>query len=267
MSDAIRYEIARLRTLRSTWWLLGISLVVTAGIAALVSQAARSDVELTGAGRGLAIALSAGAQFSGVPLPPVLVGLVGAFSMGHEYRYGTIRPTLIALPRRQSVLAAKVLVVSAWALLLAVVHLAVAYLVCVVYPGQELTTGAGWEPAGRVAVGFAVLMVLWSLVGLALGGLTRNMPAAIVILLVVPLVVESVVFGLLVFVDALEPLRWMTSYLPFSAGQALVTVISTGDFAIDGVEASTPLEGGIVFGVFTLLLLTATSVLFSRRDA
>ena len=51
-----------------------------------------------------AAVLTAGTQFT-----PLLMGLLGVFAFGHEYRYGTIRTALCVLPRRTTLAAAKVL--------------------------------------------------------------------------------------------------------------------------------------------------------------
>jgi len=265
MTAALRYEVARLRTLRSTWWLLGVSLVVAAGIGAIVAWAGTAN-DL--GDNGLAIALSAGGEFSPVPLPPVLAGLVGVFALGHEYRYGTIRPALSAVPQRSALLLAKVVVTATWAALVGVVLVAVSYLVLLVFPGQDVAAnGVPWDPAGRVALGFVVLMVLWAMVGLGFAGLTRNLPAAVVLLLVIPLVVEGILFAVLNFVPALDGISWWSKYVPFSAGQAMLATFDPAELGGPDFDLLAPLEGGLVFGGFTLILLAITWVLFERKDA
>lgn len=265
MTGALRYEITRLRTLRSTWWLLGLSLLVTAIVAFIVAWVARSN-ELGIS--GLSIALSAGAEFSGIPIPAVFAGLVGAFAFGHEYRYGTIRPALSAVPSRSKLILAKFIVTSLWALLLAALGVGVAYLTVLLVPGHELLEGTlEWEPVGRVAVGFVILVMLWNLAGLSFAGLFRNLPVAIVMLLVIPLVVEGVLFGLLNFVPALEDLSWLSKYLPFGAGTALVTTIDPTELGGPDFDVPTPLQGGLTFAVFGLVLFLLCWLLFRRRDA
>lgn len=265
MIAALRYEVARLRTLRSTWWLLGISLVVTVGVALAVALVARStDVEV----EYLAVALTGGSEFSGIPLPAVFAGLVGAFSFGHEYRYGTIRSTLGAVPSRASLIVAKLVVTSLWALLLASASVAVGYLTVLLVPDHDLlASGVQWEPVGRVIVGFLLVVVLWTVVGLSLAGIFRNLPAAIVFLLVIPLVVENILFALLQFVPALDDVSWLSKYLPFSAGTAMVAVFDPSDFDQPDFEIATPLQGGLTFGAFALLLFLLSWLLFGKRDA
>jgi len=265
MIGALRYEITRLRTLRSTWWLLGLSLVITAGIAFTVAWVARTNdlgVE------GLAIALAAGSEFSGIPIPAVFAGLVGAFAFGHEYRYGTIRPVLSAVPGRTKLVAAKLLVTSAWALVLTALNVGVAYLTVALVPGHELLDFAvEWEPVGRVVVGLTVIVLIWNLVGLSFAGIFRNLPVAIVLLLVIPLVVEGILSGLLNFVPALEDFSWLSKYLPFSAGNAMVATIDPSEMGGPDFDSATPLQGGLTFGIFGLVLFVICWLLFRKRDA
>ena len=123
MRDALAYEWRRMRTVRSTWLLTVLSLVLTAlpAVAITLNPATGSPVQqgdalrLVGDQEAYALVLTAGAQ-----LTPLLMGLLGAFAFGHEYRYGTMRTALTALPVRERLAAAKVLVVALWSAAVAV---------------------------------------------------------------------------------------------------------------------------------------------------
>jgi len=69
------------------------------------------------------------------------------------------------------------------------------------------------------------------------------------------------------FVPALADISWLTKYLPFGAGQAMLATFSPGELGGPAFEAATPLEGGLVFATFTVILLGITWVLFERKDA
>jgi ABC-2 type transport system permease protein len=264
VSGALRYEVVRLRTLRSTWWLLGISLVLSAGIAvalAFVSQ--ENDLGIQGQ-------LSALTTGSGLffPVPAIMAGLVGVFSFGHEYRYGTIRAALSAVPKRSALLLAKVVVTAVWAAVMAALDLGLAWLSIRLVPDQTLfADGFPLYPVGRVMIGFVLLLVLWSLCGLALAGLFRNLPATLVVLLVFPLLGEQILSAILGLVDAFDDIAWWMKYLPFGAGQAMLQVPAFFDGAPDGFYVASPLQGGLTFAAFTAALLVITGVLFQRRDA
>jgi len=264
VTSALKYEVARLRTLRSTWWLLGISLVLSAAIAVTLAFVAQ-DNDLGVAGQVSALTTGSGFTF---PMPAIMAGLVGVFSFGHEYRYGTIRAALSAVPSRTSLLVAKVVVTAAWAAVMAALDLGVAYLAVRLVPDQDLfEEGFPWDPVGRVMLGFVLLLMLWSLCGLALAGILRNLPAAMVVLLVFPLIGEVILSTILGLVSAFDGIAWWMKFLPFGAGQAMIQIPTFFGGAPPGFYVATPLQGGITFAVFTAALLVLTGVLFHRRDA
>jgi len=270
VNSALRYEWVRLRTLRSTWWLLGLAVLLHALVAFAVASASVDSAELAGAERTTLI-MTGGARFAPLPLQVVLVALVGVFALGHEYRHGTIRASLTAIPRRSTFLAAKLLVAGGWALAAAVVLLAVAYAAAAVRLGLQWSdVPLLSDDSGRVLLGFVVFTLLWMAVGLALAGLFRNLPAAITVLLVVPLVVEPILATLLYLVDALDPLEGLIRFLPFGAGQQLLSLPGDVPGEVTAGEAPPPfgpLGGGLVFAGFAAVLLAVTWALFEKRDA
>ncbi|MET9967415.1 hypothetical protein ABZZ80_16220 [Streptomyces sp. NPDC006356] len=162
----------------------------------------------------------------------VFMGLIGVFATGHEYRYGTIRAALTAFPRRIHLWAAKTLVVAAVVAvvggLLAAESLAIGLLVGGP-SAEEVFTGS---PMGRVAAGYVVFLVVCALFGLALAGIARSIPAAIVLLITVPMIVEGLI-SLILGVEAFESIRSLSACLPFTAGERMMAVSS-----------ETPLDGG-----------------------
>ena len=257
MTDALKYEWTRLRTLRSTWWLLGTSVVLAALIAFLFAQFVdEPDGSLVLALTGLA--------GQAIPITGILMGLVGAFAIGHEYRYGTIRVTLPVVPRRGALLLAKVLVVAAFSVVVAALSVAVAYLVVLLWPGSTLLDDPIDDGVlARVLVGYVLLTLIYAMIGMALAGLLRNLPGAIVLLIVWPLVIESLL-TFLTLIPALEGLQDETRFLPFYAGQQLV---ATGPALGNPFPVVGPWEGGAIFGGTALVLLVLWAVLFRRRDA
>ena len=260
MTDALKYEWTRLRTLRSTWWLLGTTLLLAGGVAALYAGLIEQS---EGA---LLPALTALAGDAG-PLVGILMGLVGAFAIGHEYRYGTIRVTLPVVPRRGAIWAAKTLVVALWSVLVTALSVALAYLLLLVWPGSVVLddpTVSG-DDVISVVLGYVLLVLLYALTGLALAGLLRNLPGAVVLLVVWPLIVETILVGL-TFLPGLDSLREEVRFLPFLAGNQLVVVDPSVE-VIPGVPPLGRWEGGAVLGGVVVVLLALWAVLFRRRDA
>lgn len=120
MTDALRYELTQIRTLRSTYWLIASALIVNAAVAFLVAFATRNE---TLNNEIVVIVVTGGGATSPLPLAAVFMAVIGIFATGHEYRYGTIQPTLTTVPQRSTLLAAKIIVVAMAVLLVTVLSM------------------------------------------------------------------------------------------------------------------------------------------------
>jgi ABC-type transport system involved in multi-copper enzyme maturation permease subunit len=263
MRGALRYEWMRLRTLRSTWWLTGLSLLIAGllGLSALGLKGTLTVVNygdiLTGGGGGA------------VFLDSILLSMIGVFAIGHEYRYGTIRPTLSALPRRSTVLAAKVLIVTGYVFVVALIGMVLRYAIAVVILGHRLLDlGLFPSPMARVWIGSIVYTVIFALVGFALAGLFRNVPAAIVTVIVMPLLVENILRGLL-GLHVFHSIRGFAKGLPFSSGAEIFRYqpVDNGNSGAGFQAVPSPVDGLLVFLAFLTIVLGLSWVLFEKRDA
>lgn len=263
MTDEIRYEIVRLRTLRSTYWLIGLGLLLNAALAGVIAWSTRHDPPDPNT---LAALMTSGSAFSPLPFLAVLVGLVGAFAFGHEYRHRTITVTLSALPRRDRLVLAKAIVLAVTSALIAVIGLALNWSVASLLTQRILPIFSnGLTP---VMVGFVAYVVLWGLLGLALGLLVRNLPVVVTLLFVVPLLVEPLLAAL-TMIPALHSLSGATAYFPFNAGSQLTNFgsLAAGNRGPSDAQPLSRHAGGLVFAGWTAAVLAAGWVLFKRRDA
>lgn len=273
MKDALAYEWVRIRTVRSTWLLTALALVLTAlpALAITLNPASGTPLQegesfrVVGDQEAYALVLTAGAQ-----LAPLLMGLLGAFAFGHEYRYGTMRTALTALPVRDRLAVAKVLVVAVWAAVVGVLGVLVSAAVLLLFRGDRYQAGVRLTEATtlRVALGVVLYVVLIALLGLALGWLFRNVPAAVTVLLVTPLVVEPLLRALL-SLNALEPISGIGRYLPYGAGSRLYAYSSRIDPEVPAAFRNDlgPLAGGLTLALVVAALVAVAHVLFRRRDA
>ena len=91
-----RSEWIKLRSLRSTWWTLGITVCGATAMAVVIGLNTRNpEGDLTNNVLG------------GIIPGLLLTGVLGVLMMTSEYTSGMIRATLAAVPRRNLVLAAK----------------------------------------------------------------------------------------------------------------------------------------------------------------
>jgi ABC-2 type transport system permease protein len=249
MTGELRYEWVRISTVRSTWALIGLAMLVPAGLALFVSwlvgtlgpdEAGPPD----GSGGGLSGFL---------PLTAAVLCAIGAAAFGQEYRHGLIRITLATFPRRTPVFLAKTLMVAGVIVVGAI--LAIAMIVLAQALGGVIAgTGATWDQSAWGASGIRAVLyiVLFVLMALAITALTRNQPVGIITPIVLAVLVEPII-GAIAFVQGWT---WMDWVLPFSGGAAAV--------ATDGAEAWGHLA---VFGAWFLAIAIPAWILFVRRDA
>jgi ABC-2 type transport system permease protein len=263
MIDALRFEWVRIRTLRSTYWLTVLPLVLSGAVAGIISYVSRDDPiqpDLAG------VVLTGGSAFSPLPFTAVFMGIMGVFAFGHEYRHGTILPTLTAVPKRGSLVFAKALVIAVWALVLAVVSVLINWGLAKLLAGDSLPITS--DQMGPALLGYLGFVVLWGLLGLGLGSLLRNLPAAMVLLFVVPLVVEPLL-GALTMIPALESLREYVNYLPFTSGNAMSQTVSTEAVAPGASFGDQPSRAvsSLTFTAWVAALFALATTLFHKRDA
>lgn len=265
MTGALRYEWVRLRTLRSTWWLLFVAvglngLVALAVARGVVEGSQKLDPE------GVVTLITGGSGISPLSITAVLAGVVGVFALGHEYRHDLIRTTLTAMPRRGVLLAAKAMVVGLWAAFVALLAGACAFGV------GRVVIGERWSPTLlddgdgtiRALGGFVALVVLTALLGIALAGMFRNVPAALVVLLTLPLLLEPVLDQVLQL-DSMADYSDAGRFMPFTAAQRMISV--GGDGSGHAFTPLGPLAGGLTFLAFVAVLGALAAALFKLRDA
>lgn len=254
MTDALRFEWVRIRTVRSTYWLIGAALFVNLAAAfgaALTTRPLNNEIvgaAVTGGGGGLP-----------VPFAAIFLAIMGILATGHEYRYGTIQPTLTTVPRRSTLLAAKLVVLAGTALAVTIVSLLASVAAALTVWGE--IPGLTASPLDEALLGYLLLVPLWTVLGAALAQLFRGVPTALVVILIVPLVVEQVIVSL----SSVPVLHWLApavKFLPFTAGQRLISLGGEDFSDFFGRWGS-----GCVFAAFIAIVLTAAWVLFQRRDA
>ncbi len=206
MTALVRAELLKVRTTRG-WWAYLIVLVGLVGIGAAAEVGSRSVDERTGLDFQLALVDLVG-------ITSLLSIILGITMVTTEFRHGTITPTLLATPGRERVLAGKaiagLLIASFFAVLAFVVIGAVAA-VWVSIDGGELQL-ADSDVAAR-ALKTLVGVVLWFLLGVAIGAVVHSQVAALVGTLVWIFLVETLLVGLFSLLD----IDGGAEYLPFHA--------------------------------------------------
>jgi len=255
MSGLLRSEWTKLRTVRSTMWTLGVTLVLGIGLSALATAETRAHWSSMGPGDRLSFDATQ-TSLIGVFFGQFTIGILGVLVMSAEYGTGTIRATLSAAPRRPLVLAAKASVFGAVALVVSELVAFVAY-----FLGQALLsapathTTIGSPGALRAVAGSGLYLCVLGLLALGLAAIIRHTAGAISafigILLVLPLVVAALPNS---FGNEIE------RFLPAHIGQAIVSLQT-------GPRSFAPWPGFFLLCGYAALSLLLGGYLLVRRDA
>lgn len=272
MIDALRYEYVRLRTIRSTYWLIGLAVTFQLVMSMLIAWRMSVAANPPSGNDAFDLLATIGASSGFAPLfIAYIIGLLGVFSMGHEYRHGMIRATLTVLPRRRTVFVAKVVSTALISALAALACIVIAVLGLVIF-GLDLPT---LKEFVDLTVGTVLFTVLFGLSGLAYAALTRNQTAAVALLMLVPTVAEQIIKAIILAIKASSDdprgeggLVRILKYLPYDAGGQMYTRASIEDLlSYVGVVPFGAVGGGLVLAVFVGVLLSGAYALFIRRDA
>jgi ABC-type transport system involved in multi-copper enzyme maturation permease subunit len=256
----LRGEWTKIRSVRSTVWTLilfvALTVGLTAGLTALLlgswngPRAAPRDARIIA--DPVSFILGAG-----IGLGQLTICVLGALVITTEYSTGVIRASLLAVPRRIPMLAAKVVVFAALLLVLAEIVAFGSFFVGSALLHSKVAVSLGDHGVTRAVVGAGLYLTVLGLFALAIGALIRHTAGAI-----------STVIGVVLVLPILSGLLPSTSfwdhvnaYLPEQAGSLILRAQQQSG------QLLTAWQGLGVLGIWTLLLLTAAAILLQRRDA
>lgn len=255
---AVRMEWIKLRSLRSTFWTLIVTVIGTVGIgvAVLGSYQAKHFEEMSERQRDAFD--STNMAFAGTIIAMLAMGVLGVLAMTGEYSSGMIRATLAAIPRRPMVLLAKAAVFGGLALAVGEAVVLANFLAS----QAVLTKAAPHASLGDPAVLRAVLLTgaflaLLGLVGLGLGAIIRHTAGAI----------TTFVGGL--FVAPMIILSAGGETVRNTVGKFVPMFIDENSVgAVKPVEHALSAWAGLgMMCLYVAVLLAAGAVLLRRRDA
>jgi ABC-2 type transport system permease protein len=181
MPPVLLAEWTKIRTVRSTAWTLLLTVALSAGLAVVAGLSFRAGfATMAPAQRHVYDPLFP--TFYSLTVGQLAMVAFGVLAIGGEYRSGTIRLSLTAVPRRARFYAGKVAAVTLVALAVSVLTVAVTFLAAQAALGP-LGTSLGAPGAARAAVGACLYLTLICLLGLGLATLLRSSALALGILL------------------------------------------------------------------------------------
>jgi hypothetical protein len=251
---AVRIEIRKLVTTRG-WLVLGLLAVIVGAVIAALSVAGAKPQSQT------VTDVLTGALTGAVQSSYILTAVAGVVSIAGEYRHRTATASYLAVPRRGTVITAKLIVLFGYGLIVGVIVMAVCTAIAAPLLASRgfLHGHLGAVEVTRAIVGGAAAIAVVTALGVGLGALLRNQVAAVV--------------GLVVYLFAFEPTinavhatRGAFPYLPGGAVQALTF---TGGRAFGSSSGAILLDAwpaGLLLTAYAVILTTIAVRTAIRRD-
>ena len=254
----VQAELTKIRSVRSTVWSFILLVILTLGFTVLITaltvanwdqQDATTRAQITA--NPVSSILGAGLEFG-----QLTILVLGVLVLSSEYSTGLIRASLLAVPRRWPMLAAKIIAFTAVVLVIGEVVCFASFFVGSAILNSKVPVSISDPGVLRSVAGGGLYLAGLGLFAMAVAGLIRHTAGAIT--------------GVIGFVLVLAPLSqlipdpagtYIHAYLPTEAGQLIVqTHRASGDVL-------TPWQGFGVFALWIVLLLAAAGWLLQRRDA
>ena len=258
---ALRSELTKIRSVRSTYWSLIAVVVITIGIGALFAFGrVQNFSQIPPGGQALErardISQATETSLFGLILGQLVIAVLGALTITSEYSTGMIRASLSVMPRRGVSLAAKAVVFGAIALIVGLVTSFASYFVGqAILSSQHINSTIGQPGVLRAVIGGGLFLAVCGLLSFGLGAVLRHTAGAITASI-------GVLFVLFVLSGFL-PSNWavhIDKWIPFNAGGAIWENQS-------GTSMFSPWTGFALFCGYAAVALAAGLVLFRNRDA
>ncbi|HTU87271.1 MAG TPA: hypothetical protein VMF57_16950 [Solirubrobacteraceae bacterium] len=179
-------------------------------------------------------------------LAGVFSALAGVLLVSSEYRFGTIRPTILFNPERSHVLTAKVLAGALAGIAFGVLGEAIGWAIgYAVLDARAITIVLSTSDILLLTLGGLAGAALWGAIGAGVGAIIHNQVGGVITLLAWGLVVDSLLFGLVPSVGRFTPTRASDALMGLrvhhlvSPGAGAITLIAwAGALAVLGIALS-----------------------------
>ncbi|GAA1603001.1 ABC transporter permease [Kribbella hippodromi] len=259
----IRGELIRLTAVRMHRWAALAAVVCGGGLTGLLSVIGPENATPPMPGIDTAEGAALVVGITGVLL--FVPALIGAIGVAGEYRHRTIATTFLAEPRRGRVLTAKLIVYAGLGLVYGVIASltsAIALLAAALVRGVDLTIPAA--DLSTLLIRLAVAAAVYTVLGVAIGALTRNQ-----------LVAVGIVVGYFYFLEyillVVPGINTIYPYLPGGATAALtdfsfITSTIAEQTATPGPGLLPPAAAAAVLLAYAAIAAATAALLPLRRD-
>jgi ABC-2 type transport system permease protein len=256
LSGILRAELRKITTTR-LWWIMLICILVLSGGYAVGVALLQPDTGAAFDDPGIVRSI----YNAGNPAARVLAVVLGIATMGLEYRHQTLAATYLATPRRNRVMLGKAASLLLFGLLYGVASVLAGVVAAVPFlligdGSFFLDRGTTW----RSLILGAISMALWTMIGMGIGILIKNLLVAMLVGISFAYLVEPI----LALVCYLRDWDTALNLLPTGATNAMLGITSPVLFASDNPVAWW--QGALVLAAWCLLPAAIAMLSTVRRD-
>jgi ABC-2 type transport system permease protein len=251
-------EWTKIRSVRSTVWCLVAFVVVTIGLTFALTLVFNHSWNTLPPGRRATLTVDPAGVIlaAGVNFGQLAICVLGVLVISTEYSTGVIRASLLAVPRRVPMMAAKIVVFAALIIVLGEVIAFGSFFIGALALHSHVSVSLSDPGVLRAVYGTGLYLTVLGLFSLAIGGLIRHTAGGIAVTLAFIIVLEPLA--------SLLPDSWgahVYGYLPTVAGREI-----TRTTTLSG-QVLSAWQGFGVFCLWTVILLAGATILLKRRDA
>jgi ABC-2 type transport system permease protein len=190
MTELVRAELLKLRTLRTFWWTIGATIaLVPLTVAITISSAGRStglivaSLDSTEGFRNVIAASASGG---------ILMVVIGIYAVTNEFRFNTVTATFLVTPKRSRVVQAKLIATTIVGIAVGVAATALCLAVALPWlSARDVSIGSHIADIIVVVCGGIAATALSGVVGVGIGALVVNQTLAVVVTLLWMLFLEN----------------------------------------------------------------------------
>lgn len=231
MTGLVRSELRKFFTVRMSWGITLAAFVLGGLLTALTGWFMVHGSLPTANGESVSLgdsmddtSLARTIYTQSISIGYLLTFVMGIITIGGEYRHKTLTATLLAAPRRGSLILAKLAGLAVTATVIALAHLAGSVLaggIILALAGHEVLPDPG--QLTLVFLRVVLVLVLWGLIGLGLGVVIPNQVAALFVGVAIVWIIEPLAG---VFLQMATWGETLATYLPAQVSLASVDAYS-----------------------------------------
>jgi len=250
VGQAVRAEVTKLGSLRSTTWTLLTTVIGTLLVTILVTNGIHRSGRPAWQGFD-----PTNQSLSGLAIGQLTIGLLGILMITGEYGSGTIRSSLAAIPRRRLLLGAKIIVIASISLVVSeILSFACFFIGRGLLSGHAPVASLGQPGVLRALILSGAFLALLGMFGLGLGVIIRHTAGAITAFV-------GVVFLLPVLLQPLSADGDPTRFTP------LHILASSVGAVVPQSGSVSPTLGFALMALYCATTLVVAMIVLQRRDA